>query len=497
MHNTIDDADPDEEYPRQKNICATCVGDEYLSREIRGYGVLQTCSYCDHEDPCYDLKKMAKRIEAAFAHHYIRTTDQAQDWQYSMLSDRDFDYEWVRQGVLINEAIELAAQITSQAADDIHEILREDHFDFDTAVMGEESEFEGDSYYVLRRVDLNARYNEWHNFEQSLKTESRFFSTTALQLLNEIFGEIEKFKTLNGRSLIKKISSKVPLYRARVFQSSLSLHEALGRPDIHLGPPSAKLSNGGRMNAKGISVFYGSTVEKTAIAEVRPPVGSKVAVAKFYSMRPLRLLDLTVFESVHISGSVFDSLYKDRLERTEFLRILGKIMTRPVMPDDEAMDYLATQAIADYLANEGTIDLDGIIFRSVQNKRGRNIVLFHKASEVEKLNIPKNMSISVSDGLFTDDSEETNYTVYESENSLDGENSHESIESKFDFSVSPDAISLGRSVREPTLRVDATSINVHSINSVSYQYETFDVVRRRQHTPITQRDPRAEFDPLC
>jgi hypothetical protein len=32
------------------------------------------------------------------------------------------------------------------------------------------------------------------------------------------------------------------------------------------------------MNARGISVFYGANNQKAAIAEVRPPVGSQIAV---------------------------------------------------------------------------------------------------------------------------------------------------------------------------------------------------------------------------
>ena len=43
------------------------------------------------------------------------------------------------------------------------------------------------------------------------------------------------------------------------------------------------------MNAKGISTFYGATNEDIALAEVRPPVGSQVAIARFDIIRPLLL----------------------------------------------------------------------------------------------------------------------------------------------------------------------------------------------------------------
>ena len=41
-------------------------------------------------------------------------------------------------------------------------------------------------------------------------------------------------------------------------------------------------------------------------------------------------------------------------------------MTLPVMPNDEPFGYLATQAIADFLATEANPPLDGILYPSVQ-----------------------------------------------------------------------------------------------------------------------------------
>jgi RES domain len=55
----------------------------------------------------------------------------------------------------------------------------------------------------------------------------------------------------------------------------------------------------------------------------------------------------------------------------------------PVMPDDEPLDYLITQTIADYLANKSEAEVDGIIYPSAQgSEAGLNIVLFHKAGAI-------------------------------------------------------------------------------------------------------------------
>ena len=179
-----------------------------------------------------------------------------------------------------------------------------------------------------------------------MKKEARFFSRTAAAHLASVFGDIDKLRTRDARPLVVDAGPQFALnhlYRARVFQADEKLEEALCRPELHLGSPPARLASAGRMNARGISVFYGATAAGVAIAEVRPPVGSKVAVAKFVIIRPLRLLDLTALEKVHDRGSIFDPSLKNRLERAAFLQSLGLRITRPVMPDDEAFDYLATQ----------------------------------------------------------------------------------------------------------------------------------------------------------
>ena len=41
-------------------------------------------------------------------------------------------------------------------------------------------------------------------------------------------------------------------------------------------------------------------------------------------------------------------------------------MTAPVMPDDEPLEYLVTQTIADYLATRTEPALDGILYPSAQ-----------------------------------------------------------------------------------------------------------------------------------
>lgn len=409
-------ADTDDE-SSGKRICHACVGDAYLSAEIKSSCEMAACDYCSKTAPSLSIEELAERIERAFADHYTRTANQPDSWQERLGADRESDYYWKRDGMTVSEAIQVAAGIEEEAAADVLEVLDGKHALYpDQDNLGEESEFSANSYYEAKGPDDQAWHEEWRSFEHSLKTQARFFSSTAAGHLAQVFKGIDKLKTRDGRPLVLDAGPETALdhlYRARVFQSQEKLKKALARQDTQLGSPPTSMARAGRMNAQGISVFYGATAERVAIVEVRPPVGSWVAVAKFDIARPLRFLDLTALEDAHDMGSIFDPSLKGRLERVAFLRSLCGKMVRPVMPDDEAIDYLPTQAVADFLATTNEPRFDGIIFPSVQVEHGRNVVLFHHAARVEGMSFPDGTEIEAHTGYGTEDGWVTEYSVSE------------------------------------------------------------------------------------
>lgn len=467
----------------QKRICHGCVGEAYLAERIEKGGQPGKCSYCGDTLACITVEELADRIETAFDDHYVRTANYPDSWQERAMADRESSYLWERDGLPVVEAIEEAASIPGEAASDVQEILDNRHGDFDSAAMGEETEFSGDAHYEEKGASARAWHEEWNSFERALKTEARFFSRAAAELLARVFGQIDTLNTKPRRPLVvdagpgRKINH---LYRARVFQSDEKLEEALCRPDLHLGSPPARHASAGRMNARGISVFYGATNAGVALAEVRPPVGSKVAVAKFEIIRPLRLLDLTALDGVKDGGSIFDPTLKQRLERAAFLRTLGERMTRPVMPDDEAFDYLATQAVADFLATENEPRLDGIIFGSAQAKTGRNLVLFYKAARVEAMSFPDGTEITARTGYDSEDGWEIDYGVSEAVPKAKTPEPPEGDEGPFDLMPQPhEAYRPDGDYREAALRVDAGSVEVHHVAWVKVNSTRFAVSRYR------------------
>ena len=469
---------------KRRKLCFNCVGDSFLSDEICDQGRRGTCSYCGKRLKTYSMKQMSGRIESAFEQHYIRTSDRPSSYDYAMMADKESDYDWDREGEPVVDAIVNAAEIPEEAASDIQKILEDKYFDFDEAKSGDELEFSSDSYYEESSTSDRKWQEEWEYFERSLKTEARFFSRSASILLASVFDGIDTMQTRGQKSVIVDAGPDTDfssLFRARSFQSDDELKFALARPDIHIGSPPSAHASAGRMNARGISVFYGANDPMVALAEVRPPVGSKVVVARFKIIRPIRLLDLTALNAAMTPGSIFDPTMIDRLERTMFLRNLSRRIIVPVMPNDETFEYLATQAIADFLATENNPNLDGIIFPSVQTSgEALNCVLFHKAARVEEIELPKGTEISARLGTFYEEGWEDEFSVTEEVSPQKEEQENKQPLSFGSMSFFDDPVDQGDFIAHPsTLKVDLESVHVHIVDAVQFTTKKHGVSRFR------------------
>jgi RES domain len=481
-----DNIDPDE--LARYLICADCIGENYLKAEVERDGDKSDCTYCGETGKTISMSDLADWVHAAFEDHFQRTSTEPTGYEYALLSDKEIDYDWERHGEQVAYVIAEAAQIDETPADHIQQILAERHFDIDEAKAGEENPYDNEAHYEEKGVeDYELRAN-WAFFQNSLKTETRLFNREAEAILDSIFEGLSEHTTHDSDSVIIDAGpdSKIAqIYRARVFQSGDKLENALIRPDREIGPPPFTAATIGRMNAEGISVFYGATDPGVALAEVRPPVGSRVIVARFDIVRPLRLLDVEALRSIYVDGSVFDPSYIRKLEKAKFLGRMSDQITMPVMPEDESTDYLVTQAIADYLASRTKPEIDGIIYRSIQNgSGGLNVALFNKSSRVEALDIPEGTDISAQLESWSDEGPEPNYWV--------SEEVPEKSEKNRDDDVFPFGLAIGSSyaqhdsdLRTPTLHLDVETVTVHHIDSIQVETTPFSVTRNR----TTKRKP--------
>lgn len=138
----------------------------------------------------------------------------------------------------------------------------------------------------------------------------------------------------------------------------------------------------GRVNPKGIPCFYMAADEHTAIAEVRPWIGSKVSVGVFRTLRPLRLVDCT--RNAEKQPFYFNEPDAEARAQTVWIHI-ARAFREPVTRNDDRADYTPTQLIAEAFRREG---FDGVAYCSSFGSERYNVAIFSlDAAELEMCSI--------------------------------------------------------------------------------------------------------------
>ncbi|WP_034822942.1 RES domain-containing protein [Enterobacter cancerogenus] len=447
----------------EKYICHGCVGDPYISNEIKKNGSTEErCSYCQSRKKTVPLSELVEPMDKVFRKFYRARFDADLYPGYSL-------------GNTAEDIIAEDLGVGGDIQEDIHVALQEEYNDY----YGEVEDAYNESY-VYKRTDFTSGLldEKWDEVKSSLQSEARFFNNHVKSFFDKIFNGLESLQTVEGRNAVTFIDSSTTIFRARKFDSYEKVEEALKHPEKHFGPPPPPLASSGRMNAKGIPVFYGATTSDIAIAEVRPAVGSYVVVAKFIVLKPLRILEMSALDRlVQVSGSLFDPNIEEKMSTASFLRKLSRKLTLPVSGNADN-EYLITQAVAEYLSF--TCDLDGLSFKSTQqteekneNSSPFNIVLFSKSSFVRDA-----------------DHSEQLYSVNLFEYDYDEEGSHSWIEPEIKkIENSSEDLFLKRNnslkLKDYALQLDAAGLVFYKIKGVMFQTKNYPV---RLGHPIVQKN---------
>ncbi|MGO7347827.1 RES domain-containing protein [Rhizobium ruizarguesonis] len=382
------------------NICYKCIGDEYLQDEIKSEGKRRACSFCGKVRKSFRVGELSERIQSVIEENYRPHQD-----EYGADSGEPI--------------VHLIANLAG-VDESIAEAVRAD-LSSGTAYLayknGETDPFSSETCYVERKTDTYDYQETWRFFRNEISRRSRYFSEHARQSLLEIFGDISSMRTWPRDPVIVTVgpdSEDRFLYRGRIAFSENEIELLLKEPVRELGPPPPRFARQGRMNAAGISVFYGAKEPETCIAEIRAPVGSHVVLGRFEIIREVRLLDLNKLTEVYTDVSIFDPRFQRMAGRASFFRRLVGEISRPIMPRDEEAEYLVTQAVSEFLASSVKPQLDGIIFNSAQtDHEGRNVVLFNHACSVEPYELPPGTGVSVNLGWGGDEDSDNSISVWE------------------------------------------------------------------------------------
>lgn len=456
----------------ERKVCSRCIGDEYLKKVVKRFGENSLCFYCDSTSKTITIEILAKHIKKFFEDHFILDTHEPTPLELEMQGYPEPN---------VNDTIQIYAEVDVEIADDLQRELQNMPVHEDDFFLGITSPFDEEAHYNELEIDSHFWNSLWNELKKTITKENRLFNSKAKEILNLVFKNTLLSNSKSKRtSAIVEIGPDMPiksLFRAREFQSHEKFNTALCQPDRELGPPPSSLAIAGRMNAKGVAVFYGATDSKVAISEIRPAVGSKVVVAQFDITRKLKLLDIAKLEDLIEYGSLFKPSQKRALGKKKFISSLCEKISAPVMPQDESEDYLITQAISDYLSDLASpTSIDGIIYRSAQvGSDNTNVVLFHKSSLVECREKPIEARVVKSFNFLLDSDDEDEYHVYEMDEIKDSESKesvHDIDNRSYDFNNDEKRIS--------SLRLDPSNIWVYHIRHVDFDTPKIEV--RRYHS---------------
>ncbi|RYH00039.1 MAG: hypothetical protein EON58_01725 [Alphaproteobacteria bacterium] len=471
----------------QMKFCDDCVKDPILFKEIRDLNHQAQCDFCGEHGFTIDIETLSERVEGVINDHY----------------ERHWDERGADEGQPVRGLIAELTRTNEKLADTIGNFLEKKHR-MRIWSDGDPNPFDGEACYQETPIDESEFHGLWDGFQREIRHRARFFSKQAKSYLEEIFDDVAGHRTWRNEPVIIEAGPGTDMpsvYRARVSLSADELRAILIDPVRQLGAPPTNLAKAGRMNPKGISMFYGAAEEETCIAEVRAPVGSDVVIGQFVFTRPIRLLDLDRFSMVYTSKSFFDPEFTKSAARAHFLKRLGKDISRPIMPRDEEDEYLVTQAVAEYLA-ANVASLDGLIFASAQTgQEGKNIVLFHHASKAEPYDLPASTEVTVRFGSFWDDDDDgTAIQISEKVPAGKVTTARHVTESagqpafnltgwENDANIEVNLVAL----HEPYLRLDISSIKVLRVRAVKYSKDRRSINRSRE----LEEDRAQMNDPTC
>jgi len=139
--------------------------------------------------------------------------------------------------------------------------------------------------------------------------------------------------------------------------------------DIKRMKPLRGRAREGRANPKGIPYLYLATHQDTAMAEVRPWIGSHVSIAQFILKRDVQVVNCVT----HDHRIMVYSREPEPEERERAVwQDIDRAFSQPVISGDDTADYAPTQIIAEFLRAKR---LDGVAYGSSLGL-GHNVVLF-------------------------------------------------------------------------------------------------------------------------
>lgn len=206
--------------------------------------------------------------------------------------------------------------------------------------------------------------NRWACIKESLKSERRFFAGDLIQDEDKWDVFFSSNYTIKKGSIYK---------RARINDDEKHLFATKSE----LGMPPPEKTPAGRANPYGIPYLYLGDGNLTVLYESRALAKDILSVASFEITEDLDVVDFTFKPDLFGTFQQSPEIFLDEVQRYVLLNEVAKDLSKAVRRyDNKEIDYLPTQFVCEYIRLVTVAD--GLIFRSAQYPKGKNVVLFNE-----------------------------------------------------------------------------------------------------------------------
>ncbi len=322
--------------------CGNCFGDRGLQHEIiplhsDSEGV---CSYCQTADAVLvEPSKLA-------------------DVFGSLINVYETDSNGIRLVECLKNDWELFDN--EQLVHEVCENLLRDILDDDRVVQEK---------YSPLSIGGDTKLVSWERLRSELMHENRFFPVTKIDQssLEDLFSNLILYEV--------EMKGFETWYRARIQPSKGAKFNI-----DEMGAPPNRTASQGRANPAGIPYLYLASTPDTAIAEIRPHTGDHATVGRFTAKSNLKIANLRNPRKTASPFLLDDDGILNLRQDIDFLVQLGKELTKPIVPDAAAIDYIPSQYICELIKKFG---YDGVMYDSSVG-RGVNLALFDSSNATPK-----------------------------------------------------------------------------------------------------------------
>lgn len=337
-------------------VCINCFEDTGLVNFIKANAIAESCSFCTSKDNI-PIATSIREVEEHFMSRIFQEYDLAANhlgWDKE--ENGWFGISWDTYDLVLDE---LELEFPQDNMETLLPLLFGEYLDQQWCESNgygpNDEEWAQQSWSAFREVVMHRRRFFFLDVDHSPDDTVVYRPREVLQAISEYADSEDLFLVMDpGTTLVRA--------RREGWRPHLKLAEELGPP------PTKATKSSNRMSPAGISMFYGSDEEITALKEIESSPGW-YAVGRFETLRPAILLDLAKIPPV---PSLFEPASEgaefSRRSALKFLRHVSEQMSIRIHRDDRIhIDYVPTQVVTEFIRDQfrwGTSRIDGIRYLS-------------------------------------------------------------------------------------------------------------------------------------